>query len=357
MLPVEAISGLIQFFARLPEDFDSTLASWGWPAYRGSQIRDWVYQKLVADPQQMSNLSKADRQRLCQAVSFVTARVASQQTSQDGTQKLYLQWPDGSGAETVMIPQADRRTACVSTQVGCPVGCRFCASGIDGVRGNLSTAQIVEQVFLLNCLLQHESLRITHVVFMGMGEPLANYSSVLNAVRVLHDPQCFNISARKITISTVGLPARIRQLAQEELPLNLAISLHAPNEALRRQLIPWAEHFSLKEILDAARFYFDRTGREITLEYILLRSVNDHPAHARQLTKVCQSLRANVNLIPYNPVPGLPFERPRIQDLREFQMILKRAGVNVHVRRSRGRDIEAACGQLRRRTQHQGDQT
>jgi 23S rRNA (adenine2503-C2)-methyltransferase len=187
---------------------------------------------------------------------------------------------------------------------------------------------------------------------MGMGEPMSNYANVMKAIRILHDPQCLNIGARRITISTVGVPAKMRELAQEELPLNLAISLHAPNEPLRRQLIPWAEHFSLDQILGAARYYFDQTGREITLEYILLSGVNDQAEHARQLAKLCKTLRANVNLIRYNEVESLPFKRPKSDDVVTFQNILRNAGVNAHVRKSRGRDIDAACGQLRRKEQH-----
>ncbi|HZK79592.1 MAG TPA: 23S rRNA (adenine(2503)-C(2))-methyltransferase RlmN, partial [Humisphaera sp.] len=186
-------------------------------------------------------------------------------------------------------------------------------------------------------------------VFMGMGEPLANYANVIQAIRVMHDPGCFNIGARKITLSTVGVPAKMRELANENLPLNLAISLHAPNEELRKQLIPWAEHFALDDILAAARYYFDQTGREVTLEYILLAGVNDQVPHAKELAKLCKTLRANVNLIRYNAVEGLPFARPKSDDVLRFQDVLKTAGVNAHVRKSRGRDIDAACGQLRRK--------
>src|SRR5688500_1263925 len=211
----------------------------------------------------MFNLSKKDRLDLADQIDFVTSSIVSQQSSNDGTEKLLLGWPDSSNAETVMIPDRDRRTACVSSQVGCPVGCTFCASGIGGAKGNLAAGQIVEQIFALNRLLQPRGEHITNIVFMGMGEPLANYASVLEAIRIVHDPKHFNIGARRITISTVGVPPRMRQLANEDLPLNLAISLHAPNEPLRRQLIPWAEHFALDDILDAARYYFDRTGREI----------------------------------------------------------------------------------------------
>jgi 23S rRNA (adenine2503-C2)-methyltransferase len=329
------------------------LGVWGWPAFRVTQLYDWVYRKMTTDPEQMSNLSKSNRATLQQGLEFTTAVITRQQNSSDGTTKLLLTWPDGKNAETVLIPDGPRRTACVSSQVGCAVGCKFCASGIEGVKGNLSAAQIVEQVYALNRLLAAEGERISNVVFMGMGEPLANYAPVMTAVRVLHEPIGFNIGARKITISTVGIPARIRDLAQEQLPLNLALSLHAPNEPLRRELIPWADHFALPDILDACRFYFEKTGREITFEYILLAGVNDQPRHARELVQVCRTIRANVNLIRYNEVAVLPYGRPKSDDVVKFQEILREAGVNVHVRKSRGRDIEAACGQLRRREQQE----
>ena len=344
----------LDFFGLAAPAFDAAVVEWGWPRFRAQQVRDWVYLKGVADPSGMTNLSKRDRDALGERVRFASASVTACQRSGDGTQKLLLTWPEGSNAETVMIPDADRRTACVSSQVGCPVGCKFCASGMNGVKGNLTAAQIVEQVYQLNVVLRPEQERITNIVFMGMGEPLANYASLMQAVRVLHDPKCFNIGARRITVSTVGVPPKMRQLADEDLPLNLAISLHAPDEALRRQLIPWAEHFALGEILDAARYYFEKTGREITLEYILLSGVNDRPEHARELAKVCRTLRANVNLIRYNEVEGLPYQRPKGEDVVRFQEILRATHVNAHVRRSRGRDIDAACGQLRRKEQERG---
>ena len=194
---------------------------------------------------------------------------------------------------------------------------------------------------------------VTNVVFMGMGEPMSNYANVMQAVRILNDPKCFNMGARRITISTVGVPSKMLELAAEELPINLALSLHAPNEPLRRELIPWAEHFALPDILDACRVYFERTGREITLEYILLAGVNDRPEHARELAQLCRTMRANVNLIRYNEVTGLPYKRPVSKDVVTFQEILRRNGVNAHVRKSRGRDIDAACGQLRRKQEQE----
>jgi 23S rRNA (adenine2503-C2)-methyltransferase len=367
----------LDFFGLDAASFDAAVVAWGWPRFRAQQVRDWAYAKGVADPAAMTNLSRRDRDLLADRVRFASADVTALQRSSDGTQKLLLTWPDGANAETVMIPDADRRTACVSSQVGCPVGCKFCASGINGVKGNLSAAQIVEQAYQLNVAPKDEGgrikdeqiaserassfrlhpsslgSRITNVVFMGMGEPLANYAAVMQAIRVLHDPKCFNLGARRITISTVGVPPKMRQLAEEALPLNLAISLHAPNEPLRKQLIPWAEHFALDEILDAARNYFERTGREITLEYILLSGVNDRPEHARELARLCKTLRANVNLIRYNEVEALPYLRPKADDVVRFQDVLRKAGVNAHVRKSRGRDIDAACGQLRRKQEDQ----
>jgi 23S rRNA (adenine2503-C2)-methyltransferase len=343
-----------QFFGEDAPHLDTTVTDWGWPRFRGRQLRDWVYGKVTTDPALMTNLSARDREVLREKVDFCTSELTASQLSSDGTRKLLLTWPNGSSAETVMIPDADRRTACVSSQVGCPVGCKFCASGLNGVKGNLTAHQIVEQVYRLNMLLHPAGERITNVVFMGMGEPLANYANVMQAVRVLHDPECLNIGARRITISTVGVPTKMRELAREQLPLNLAISLHAPTEPLRKQLIPWAEHFSLEQILDAGRFYFDQTGREITLEYILLSGVNDQPQHARELAKLSRTLRANVNLIRYNNVEGLPFVRPKSEDVVRFQEILRAGGVNAHVRKSRGRDIDAACGQLRRKQSEEG---
>jgi 23S rRNA (adenine2503-C2)-methyltransferase len=330
-------------------EVDELVTEWGWPAFRAGQVRDWVYNKSTDNAVSMSNLAKADRAFLHERLTIADGIVTKRQDSSDGTQKLLLTWPDGANAETVMIPDGDRRTACVSSQVGCPVGCRFCASGINGVKGNLDAAQIVEQIFRLNQILHEREERITNVVFMGMGEPLANYANVMKAIRVMHDPGCLNLGARRITISTVGVPAKMRELAREDLPINLAISLHAPNERLRKELIPWAEHFALDEILEAARYYFEKSGREVTLEYILLSGVNDQPEHARELVGVCRSMRANVNLIRYNEVQGLPYKRPKAGDVVVFQEILRRGGVNAHVRKSRGRDIDAACGQLRRK--------
>ncbi len=261
-------------------------------------------------------------------------------------------------SECVMIPTddptGDRRTACISSQVGCPVGCRFCASGVGGLDANLSAGRIVEHVWRLRSVLERserrpdELPRITNVVFMGMGEPLSNFRAVTGAIRTIAAPWGHGISARKITISTVGMPRAIERLAEEfDLPITLALSLHAPTDQIRRSLIPWAEYSTIDQLLAACQKWFEKTGREITLEYTLLAGVNDAPEHAAELARLAGTLRANVNIIRYNEVAGMPFSRPATADVHAFQDVLRAKGINAHIRASRGRDIAAACGQLR----------
>ncbi len=346
-----------------PATFAELCTANGLPSFLGKQVLDWVYQKGVVDPQAMTNLSKANRDRLAELIDFEQGIVLTRQEASDGTLKLLVGWPEkdreatslpiaGQPAipssrqtECVMIPNPERRTACISSQVGCPVGCAFCASGIGGLDGNLTTGQIVEQVWKLSR--EPGVGRITHVVFMGMGEPLANLSNVVRAIRTINAPWGLGISARRITLSTVGLPTAIRKLCEFELPVTLALSLHAPNDELRRQIIPWAEYAPIEELLEACQEWFDKTGREITLEYILLGGFNDRPEHAKQLAILAKRLRANVNLIRYNEVKGVPFSRPTTDDVLVFQEVLRERHVNTHIRASRGRDIAAACGQLR----------
>ena len=276
---------------------------------------------------------------------------ATKMKNQGGVASSRPRTTPGSASRTTST--TPRRTACISSQVGCPVGCRFCASGLGGLDGNLSAGRIVEQAWRLAQLPGID--RLTNIVFMGMGEPLANFAPVTAAVRTLAADWAMGISARKITISTVGIHSQIERLADElDLPVTLALSLHAPNDELRRQLIPWAEFTTIDALLGACRKWFDKTGREITLEYILLSGVNDLPEHAHQLAAVARSLRANVNLIRYNEVTGLPYKRPRTEDVARFQHILRDCEINAHIRASRGRDIAAACGQLRHEHESSG---
>jgi 23S rRNA (adenine2503-C2)-methyltransferase len=325
----------------------------GAPSFRAQQVLQWVYERGVTSFEQMTNLSKSMREELAGAFDLFQSEIIRRAVSNDGTIKLLLRWPDEATSECVMIPAETRRTACISSQVGCPAGCRFCASGLGGLERNLTTGQIVEQVLRVSAEATASGARLSNVVFMGLGEPLANYDAVIRGVRTINADWGPNIGARKITISTVGLPKQIRRLADEGLQLNLALSLHAPTDVLRAELIPWAEKITIAEIISACRYYFDKTGREITLEYILLAGVNDRPVHAGQLARFARQVRCNVNLLRYNPVEGLPYERPTSEAAHAFVRELRDQGVNAHIRTSRGLDIDAACGQLRRKTQQE----
>ncbi|MCH2153081.1 MAG: 23S rRNA (adenine(2503)-C(2))-methyltransferase RlmN [Phycisphaerales bacterium] len=343
------------------DEFREICIEQGRRAFLASQVYQWIYRHGVTRFQDMSNVSKADRQWLDENWIIFRSRLDKVQYASDGTLKLLLGWDPPSDqqnalqladakselkqTETVMIPAGKRKTACVSSQVGCPVGCRFCASGLGGLEGNLTAGQIMEQVLRLS--IEEDVDRITNIVFMGMGEPLANDKAVMKAIRMINAAWGPAIGARHITVSTVGLPKAIRRFARFELPVTLALSLHAPNDELRRSLIPWADYATIDELLSACQAWFETSGREVTLEYLLLREINDRDEHARQLARIASQMRARINLIRYNEVKGLPYERPSTVDVREFQRILRRHGVNATIRASRGRDIAAACGQLR----------
>ncbi|MCH2142048.1 MAG: 23S rRNA (adenine(2503)-C(2))-methyltransferase RlmN [Phycisphaerales bacterium] len=347
------------FFDYTPVELEQWCLSQGLPGYAADQFLDWVYVKGVVNPLEWTNVSLSHRQLVSQSMQIDSGHEVQAQIASDDTRKLLIEWPAQSTSlaiageaprtETVLIPSGQRRTACLSSQVGCPVGCRFCASGLGGLDGNLRRGQIVEQAHRLGRLGMG---RVTNIVFMGMGEPLANYSAVTGAIETLNAPWGLGISARRITVSTVGLPEAIRRLAGFHLPVTLALSLHAPDDAIRQSLIPWASHATIDELIEACGVYFDQTGREITLEYLLLREVNDRLMHASQLAEIAQTIRANVNLIRYNEVEGLEFKRPLDEDVLAFQAELRRRHVNVHIRASRGRDISAACGQLRHEARH-----
>ena len=334
----------------------------GLPRRTAPQLLKWIYEKGVTDFEKMSDLSKDARAQVAARFATLQGSVIRHQVATDDTQKLLIEWAAADDVpaetalrlvgtatdrqtETVLIPTEDRRTACVSSQVGCPVGCKFCASGLGGLDGNLTAGRIVEQIWRLGRL--PGVGRVSNVVFMGMGEPLANFNNVTQAIRTLNAEWGLGIGARKITVSTVGLPPAIRKLCTFDIPVTLALSLHAPFDELRRQIIPWAEYSTIDELLDACQEWFVKTGREITLEYILLGGVNDRREHAEELARLARTMRANVNLIRYNEVAGVPFSRPKHDDVHVFQEVLRAKHVNVHIRASRGRDIAAACGQLR----------
>jgi 23S rRNA (adenine2503-C2)-methyltransferase len=295
----------------------------------------------------MTDLPRALRQQLDEAFVPLSTRVDRALVSSDGTEKLLLRLDDGQLVECVLLKEADRRTVCVSTQVGCGMGCVFCASGIGGVVRNLRPGEIVEQLLhARNRLPANE--RLTHIVVMGMGEPMANLDALLEALDVATSPDGLGIGARHVHISTVGLPARMRRLADLGKQYHLAVSLHAPNDELRTRIVPTNDKVGLEAILDAANYFQAKTGRQVTYEYVLLCGVNDRPEHAAELGRLLRGRGAHVNLIPFNDVSGLPYRRLTQEALDDFVTILRRHHVSVKVRKRKGADIDAACGQLRR---------
>ncbi len=333
------------------DELAATLAAWGEPAYRGRQVWEWIWEHLVDDYSAMTNLPAPLRKRLEQALPLVVPEAGGMQLDADeGTEKVLLTLSDGEAIETVLMREGERRTVCVSTQVGCPLGCRFCATGTRGYSRDLSAGEIASQVLHFARRLATSGQRVTHVVFMGMGEPLLNYDATLKAIRMLHEPQGLGIGARRITVSTIGVVPGIRRLAGEGLELGLAISLHAADDRTRMKLVPAGRRWSLRSVLAAAEGYARVTGRRVTYEYVLLSGVNDGPPQARALVRVLRGRLAHVNLIPFNPAPGLPFQRPSLVAVDLFRRILVEGGVDATVRYSRGTKILAGCGQLRGRT-------
>ncbi|HEX6311745.1 MAG TPA: 23S rRNA (adenine(2503)-C(2))-methyltransferase RlmN [Acidimicrobiia bacterium] len=330
------------------EDVEALLAGWGEPAYRARQVWDGLY--LRRRPlERCTDLPASLRARLAEALPLAfDLRV--EQRSRDGATTKYL-WAavrDAAQAETVLMEYPSRATVCVSSQAGCAMGCTFCATGQAGFERHLEAGEIVEQVVRAA---HGASRRVGNVVYMGMGEPLANYDAVWASVARLHDD--FGVSARHITVSTVGVAPAIRRLARERLPVTLAVSLHAPDDDLRRRLVPLDDRYPLAEVLDAAREFAAARGRRVTFEYACIAGVNDAPAHADALARLLAGFGgqggAHVNLIPLNPTAGFPGAAPSAATLRAFAARLRGRGVNATVRRNRGTDIDAACGQLRMR--------
>lgn len=335
------------------------LTSWvqqqGQPAYRGKQLHQWIYQQSAHS---LSDISVFPKQWRAEMAEIPVGRSTLHYRSEapDGTVKFLLRLTDGQIVETVGIPtfkqkgtspsgfhrQLDRLTVCVSSQVGCPMACDFCATGKGGFKRNLAVHEIVDQVLTVQ---EDFGQRVSNIVFMGMGEPLLNSDNVLAAVRSLN--QDVGIGQRLITISTVGIPGRIRRLAQHQLQVTLAVSLHASNQTLREHLIPSARQYPLEALLDECREYVNLTGRRVTFEYILLAGLNDCPEHARELAEHLHGFQSHVNLIPYNPISEVDYQRPDEQRIQAFVKALKNQQIAVSVRRSRGLAADAACGQLR----------
>jgi len=340
-----------------PEELGAVAAALGEPAYRGRQLARWIYQSGAASFAEMTDLPAAFRARLAERARLTRVQpVAAVRADGGDTVKYLVGLADGATVETVFMRYADgRRSVCLSTQVGCGMGCTFCATGLAGLTRNLAPAEIVDQVLLVQRL---QGERVTNVVFMGMGEPLANYEATLRALRVLNAPWGAGIGMRHLTVSTVGLVPQIRALAQERLQLTLAVSLHAPDDALRTHLVPINARWPVEDLLAASADYVRTTGRRISFEYVLLEGINDAPGHAaalgERLIAAARALAAtpaqswHLNLIPWNPVYGMQYRRPSRDRVEAFVRELTRCGVPATVRLERGVEIDAACGQLQR---------
>jgi 23S rRNA (adenine2503-C2)-methyltransferase len=329
----------------LPE-LTQLITQLGEKAFRAKQIYTWLHQKQVSSFEEMTNLSLQCRKVLQEQTNLITLQVVQERISKiDGTRKYLFQLPDGHVIESVFMKYKHGNSVCISTQVGCRMGCRFCASTLDGLARNLTASELLEQVYRMHRITGE---RIDSIVLMGSGEPLDNYDNVIRFIRLVTDASGMNISKRNITLSTCGLVPQIYQLAEEELPITLALSLHASSDAVRQSLIPMAKKYNLAEVIQACDSYFEKTGRRISYEYSLVKDVNDSEAHARELASLLKGRNCHVNLIPVNPVKERAYQTVTRNQAMKFQNMLEKYGINATIRREMGRDIEGACGQLRR---------
>ena len=315
--------------------------------FRAKQLYDWMHVKLAGDYDEMTNLSATFRNRLKEEYPLTTLRVVREQTSAiDGTKKFLFALPDGNLVESVWMQYKHGNSVCISSQVGCRMGCRFCASTLDGLERGLTPAEMLDQIYRIQKLTGE---RVSNVVVMGSGEPLDNYDNLLVFLRMLTDENGLNISQRNVTVSTCGLVPEIYKLAQEKLQITLALSLHATTDEKRRKLMPIANQYSIAELMEACQNYFEQTGRRLTFEYSLVGGVNDTPEDARELCALVKPLNCHVNLIPVNPIRERDYVQSETKAIQAFKGKLERSGIQVTVRREMGRDIDGACGQLRRR--------
>lgn len=329
----------------LPSEMERLAEDLGAPSYRGRQLAVWLYKKGVFDWGSMTNLPKEFRSRLAERAAISIPSIERVIPSRDGSRKFILLLGDGARIHSVLIPDEDRLTLCLSTQVGCGFACAFCFTGTMGLGRDLTTAEIVGQLAVVVSVLP-DTTRVTHLVFMGMGEPMANYTATVKAIRVFTDSGGFGYSPRRIAVSTVGLVGGIQKLAKEKLNVNLAISLHATTDALRKRLMPVNRGWSLEDLLAACRRFPLPVRRRMTFEYILLDGVNDSPKDAVRLARLLKGIRAKVNLIPFNPWEGSDLRRPPIHQILAFQKLLLEHGLLATIRWSKGEDVGAACGQL-----------
>ena len=315
--------------------------------FRGKQIYQWLHEKQVTSFDEMTNLSAKLRERLKETSTLTVLKEVTVQTSAlDGTKKYLFELEDGNMVESVLMRYHHGNSVCISSQAGCRMGCKFCASTLDGLVRGLTPAEMLEQIYRIGADIGE---RISNVVVMGTGEPLDNYENLLKFIHILTEEGGLHISQRNLTVSTCGIVPRIRQLADEKLQITLALSLHASTQEKREQIMPVAKAYDLTQVLDACKYYFKQTGRRISFEYSLIEGVNDSAEDVRNLASLLRGMNCHVNLIPVNPIKERDFSQPDTKAVREFQNKLEKCGINVTIRREMGRDIDGACGQLRKR--------
>ncbi len=333
-------------FGLTVEEIADELTKLNLPKFRAKQISEWIYKRNANSFDEMTNLSKEIREQLKKLFKIESAAFIKKLESDDGlTMKFLLRLDDNSAVETVLMRHDYGNSICISTQVGCAMGCKFCASTIKGLERNLTAAEILSEVLFVNSTL--ENRRIDNIVVMGIGEPLMNYDNLIKFLKMIHSDYTIGLSYRKITVSTCGIVPKIYQLAEENLPITLSISLHAPTNNLRTQLMPVNKNFPIDEVVEAGKNYGEKTGRRVTYEYILIANVNDTAEHANQLSKLLKNQLANVNLIPINPVVERNFKKPSIERVKNFCEYLNNHGIAATIRKEMGANINAACGQLR----------
>ncbi|WP_223066474.1 23S rRNA (adenine(2503)-C(2))-methyltransferase RlmN [Paenibacillus caui] len=336
------------------EELQAWAAEQGEPAFRCSQIFDWIYVKRVNSFEEMTNLSKALRQKLDDQFQFVTLKEIAKYESKDGTVKFLFGLHDDHAIETVIMKHNYGNSICVTTQVGCRIGCTFCASTLGGLKRDLTAGEIVAQVVKAQQILDERGERVSSIVIMGTGEPFENYDNTMKFLRLMIHEKGLNIGQRHITVSTSGIVPSIYKFAEEGTQINLAISIHAPNDALRSKLMPVNRRYPFDDVIEALRYYQAKTGRRITFEYALIGGVNDQAEHAEELAGVLKDMLCHVNLIPVNHVPERKYVRTSRDDIFQFQRVLADRGINVTIRREQGHDIAAACGQLRAKHMESG---
>lgn len=329
------------------EELQRELEDMGEKSFRAKQLYQWMHQKLARSYEEMSNLPLSLREKLSERFAYTSVKpVKVQKSAIDGTEKYLFELSDGCLVESVWMKYKHGNSVCISSQVGCRMGCAFCASTLEGLERSLLPSEMLDQIYAITLL---SGERVSNVVVMGTGEPLDNYENLLKFLKLLTDENGLNISQRNITVSTCGLVPEMKRLASEKLQITLALSLHAPNDEKRRKLMPIANRYSVRELMEACTYYFETTGRRITFEYALAAGVNDADQDAKELSELIKGLNCHVNLIPVNPVKERNFDRSGKPEILSFKNKLEKNGINVTIRREMGRDIDGACGQLRRR--------